>query len=260
MKPSLSFTLIQCPLVWENPVANRTYLAETIRSLPSHGEVLVLPEMFNTGFSMNPQAWAEPVDGETQRWMKDLAARHRSIITGSLMVEDNGTYYNRLIWMQPNREYGVYDKRHLFSYAGEDQHFSPGSKRLIARVNGWRICTQICYDLRFPVWNRQQSADEFDVLLFVANWPQRRALAWNTLLRARAIENQCYVIAVNRTGTDENGIVYQGDSQIISPLGEVLCHLTGTEEIVTHTLLKEEIESVRTQFPFLKDKDDFRLL
>jgi len=260
MKSSLTLTLLQAPLHWENPAANRTMFDEQIKALKEPAELLVLPETFSTAFSMNPAGLAESLEGPTLAWMKEVARKQRSIVTGSLLIEEDGKYYNRLIWMQPDGHFGTYNKRHLFSYGGEDKRFTPGSTRLIARVNGWRICTQICYDLRFPVWSRQQSPNEYDVLLYVANWPQRRALAWNTLLRARAIENQCYVVGVNRTGTDENGIHYQGDSQIISPLGEVLCHLTQTEETVTYTLQKAEIESVRTQFPFLLDKDHFCIM
>ena len=260
MKPTLDITLVQANLQWENPEANRRSLAALIEGKVPAGGVCVLPEMFSTGFSMHPERWAEPMDGPTVHWMKEQAAKLRSILTGSLMIREGDHFYNRLIWMQPNGQFGCYDKRHLFSYAGEDRHFQPGQKRFIAQVNGWKINTLICYDLRFPVWARQQHVEEYDVLLYVANWPERRATAWNTLLRARAIENQCYVIGVNRVGTDGMDIRYAGHSQVIDPLGEILWTEEGNETVKTITLHQKEIGSVRTQFPFQLDKDDFLLL
>jgi predicted amidohydrolase len=191
--------------------------------------------------------------------MRRIAMEKKIILTGSFMAEENGKYFNRMVWMQPNGQFGIYDKRHLFSYANEDEHFSAGQKRLITTVNGWRICPLICYDLRFPVWARQSNMDEYDILLYVANWPERRSTAWNTLLKARAIENQAYVIGVNRIGNDGNQIHYIGDSQLISPLGDILFQ-SNEESIQTLTLHNKEIESVRTQFSFLKDKDDFVIL
>ncbi len=260
MKPSLTISLIQSNLHWEDKQQNMDMFEKKIYSIAEAPEIIVLPEMFTTGFSMNPYKLAEPMNGATIEWMKRISTHKKCILTGSIMIEENGKYYNRLIWMQPNGEYGTYDKRHLFSYAGENQHFTAGDKRLITQVNGWKICPQICYDLRFPIWNRQAISYEFDVFLVVANWPQRRELPWNTLLRARSIENQCYVIGSNRVGTDGNGIFYAGDSQVINPLGELLYHKSENEDLFTMTLLKQEIESVRTQFPFLNDKDDFIIL
>lgn len=257
MKPSLSFSIIQSNLTWEQIDANLALFEQKINAIEIPSEIIVLPEMFQTGFSMNPKKLAESMEGKTMNWMANMSLKKRAIITGSLIIKENGNYYNRLIWMQPDGKYAYYDKRHLFSYAGEDMHFTTGNKRLIAKVNGWRICTTICYDLRFPVWSRQANEDEYDILLVVANWPQKRSLAWNTLLRARAIENQSYVVACNRTGYDENGIVYHGESQIINPLGELLQINEQEEIIISQTLLKQEIESVRIQFPFLKDKDNF---
>ena len=266
---SLRFTLLQTQLHWENKKANLSMFEDKIKGLQESTHVIVLPEMFSTGFSMKPELLAEKMDGETLGWMKKMAREKRCIITGSLIVEEEGHYYNRLIWMQPDGKYGHYDKRHLFAYAEEDDHYSPGTKRLIASVNGWKINLQICYDLRFPVWSRQTSPErererergereaEFDVLVYVANWPEKRSIAWKTLLRARAIENQCYVIGVNRVGKDGNGFDHSGDSMVIDPLGEVMYHKNDEEDIFTVTLEKLHLQQVRERFPFLRDADDF---
>ena len=240
-------------------------LEEKISSLYQKTEIIILPEMFTTGFSMKPELLAETMDGPALHWMKKMSAENRVILTGSLIIEEDKKYFNRLIWMMPNGEYGYYDKRHLFGYAEEDKHYSAGSKRLIVSVKGWKLNMMVCYDLRFPVWARQSpvkdksSAYEYDVLLYVANWPDRRSHAWKTLLCARAIENQCYVVGVNRVGTDGNDIYYSGNSLVIDPLGEVLYHMADEEDIFTITLEKERLEEVRTKFPFLKDADRFSL-
>ncbi|MDB5202249.1 MAG: aliphatic amidase AmiE [Ferruginibacter sp.] len=237
-------------------------LEEKIRSIPEQTEIVILPEMFSTGFSMNPAAFAEKMDGETVGWMREISAKNKIILTGSVIIEDEGNYFNRLIWMLPNGQCGHYNKRHLFAFAKEDEHYEPGEKRLIASVKGWRINLQICYDLRFPVWARQQKKDdaaEYDLLLYVANWPERRNLAWKTLLCARAIENQAYVVGVNRVGKDGNDIYHSGNSMIVDPLGEVLYHMADDEDIFTITLQKEHVEQVRAKFPFWRDADSFRL-
>ncbi len=264
---SLTITLVQTILHWENKAANRQMLEEKINGLKDHTELVILPEMFTTGFSMNPDKLAETMEGETMQWMQRLSREKKIILTGSIIAQnDTGgepDYYNRLIWMLPNGQYGMYDKRHCFAYAGEDEHFASGNRRLIASVKGWKINLLICYDLRFPVWARQQSRDgeaEYDLLVYVANWPERRCHAWKTLLQARAIENQCYVVGVNRVGTDGNDIYYSGDSMVIDPLGEVLYTKSGEEDIFTITLDKEHLQSVRERFPFLRDADEFRLL
>lgn len=259
MKSELNITIIQSHLHWEDKQANLIMFEEKINSISDPTHIVVLPEMFTTGFSMNPKLLAENMTGQTFQWMRRIAMEKKIILTGSFMAEENGKYFNRMVWMQPNGQFGIYDKRHLFSYANEDEHFSAGQKRLITTVNGWRICALICYDLRFPVWARQSNMDEYDILLYVANWPERRSTAWNTLLKARAIENQAYVIGVNRIGNDGNQIHYIGDSQLISPLGDILFQ-SNEESIQTLTLHNKEIESVRTQFSFLKDKDDFVIL
>lgn len=259
----LTVTIIQTNLHWEDKATNLQMLEEKINSIQEKTELVVLPEMFSTGFSMKPELLAETMEGETVQWMKKMAAAKKIILTGSVIIEDAGNYYNRLIWMLPNGKYGVYDKRHRFGFAGEDDHFSAGSKRLIASVKGWKINLLICYDLRFPVWARQQSqpeGPEYDLLIYVANWPERRSHAWKTLLQARAIENQCYVIGANRTGNDGNEIHHSGDSMIIDPMGEVLYTRNNEEDIFTMTLEKTQLESVREKLPFLKDADGFLLL
>lgn len=262
---SLTVTLIQTNLHWENKKANLEMLQQKIESIKEKTEVVILPEMFSTGFSMNPQTLAEKMDGPTVQWIKKIATEKKIILTGSVIIEEDGKYFNRLIWMLPTGEYGVYDKRHLFAFADEHKHYSHGNEKLIASVKGWKINLQICYDLRFPVWTRQSSTPleeaggrlEYDLLINVANWPDKRRLAWKTLLRARAIENQCFVIGVNRVGTDGEKIFYNGDSSIIDPLGEIIYHKNMTEDIFTYTLQKEKITEARNEFPFWRDADSF---
>ena len=253
-------------------------LEEKIRSISHLTKIVVLPEMFSTGFSMQPEKLAETMEGETVQWMKKIAAEKKIILTGSVIIGQANSsgvteYFNRLIWMLPGGQSGYYDKRHLFAYAEENQHYTAGSKRLIASVKGWKINLLVCYDLRFPVWSRQAPSPlstreegsgvrlpEYDVLIYVANWPERRNHAWKTLLQARAIENQCYVVGVNRVGPDGNKIYHSGDSMVIDPMGEILYHKKDEEDIFTVTLDKAELESVRKKFPFWKDADEFRIL
>lgn len=259
---SLTFTLIQTGLHWEDKQANLSMFDQKIKNIGEKTEIVVLPEMFSTGFSMNPGKLAETMDGPTVEWMKKIAAHQKIILTGSAIIEENGHYFNRLLWVLPNGTLGYYDKRHLFGFAGEDNAYMPGGKRLIASVKGWKINLQVCYDLRFPVWARQQpgEAPEYDILLYVANWPERRNHAWKTLLTARAIENQCYAIGVNRTGDDGNGIYHSGDSMVVDAMGTVLYHKAGQEDIHTITVEKETLNQVREKLPFLKDADDFSIL
>ena len=270
----LTITTLQTNLVWENKNANLQLLGKKINGLQEKTEIVVLPEMFSTGFSMQPKLFAETMEGETVQWMKEISSSNKIILTGSLIIEENEQFYNRLIWMLPNGEFGYYDKRHLFGLAQEDKYYTAGNKRLIASVKGWKINLQICYDLRFPLWARNrivpieksieeesqkspETRPEFDVLLYVANWPERRSHAWKTLLCARAIENQCYVIGVNRVGVDGNNVSHSGNSLVIDPLGEVLYHMADEEDIFTITLQKEWLNDVRKKFPFWKDADDF---
>lgn len=266
----LSFTLIQTNLHWEDKAANLHMLEQKIKAVPHAKQIVVLPEMFSTGFSMKPELLAEEMNGPTVAWMKRVAAEHKIVLTGSVIISqaapsghtnDDKEYFNRLIWMLPNGQYAYYDKRHLFAFAGEHEHYTAGTKRLIASVNGWKINLQVCYDLRFPVWARQQTNDtpEYDVLIYVANWPERRQHAWRTLLQARAIENQCYVIGVNRVGEDGNGIYHSGNSMVIDAMGEVLYKKEHEEDIHNIVLSKEKLEEVRHKLPFLKDGDDFHI-
>ncbi len=256
---SLYISLIQTQLFWEDKAANLLMLEKKINSITQKTEIIVLPEMFSTGFSMNPSALAETMDGTTVQWMKKIAVEKKIILTGSVIIQEDDQFFNRLLWVLPNGTIGHYNKRHRFAFAGEDQHYSNGHKRLIAQVKGWKINLQICYDLRFPVWARQQSdrEPEYDILIYVANWPERRNHAWKTLLTARAIENQSYVIGVNRVGEDGKGIYHSGNSMVIDPLGEVLYHKEHDEDIYTIQLEKNTLTEIRTKFPFWKDADDF---
>lgn len=266
---NLLVTIIQSNLVWQDPQANLAQLEQKIKSIEGRAEIVVLPEMFSTGFSMDPVTYAETMDGNTVAWMRRVAAEKRIILTGSLIIKEGEHYFNRLIWMLPNGQCGCYDKRHLFGFAGEDQHYTQGEKRLVATVKGWRVLLLICYDLRFPVWSRQTpdidveegtGAAEYDAIIYVANWPERRSHAWKTLLQARAIENQCYVIGVNRVGQDGNGIAHSGDSMVVDPLGEVLFSESNLEVVHTEELQSTHLDRIRMQLPFLKDADGFKLM
>lgn len=271
---TLTVTTIQTNLHWEEKSANLRMLEQKIAAIEERTELVVLPEMFSTGFSMKPSELAEDMEGETMAWMKRVSRENGIVLTGSFIATENAGYYNRLVWMLPNGQYGYYDKRHLFGYAGEDKHYRAGNKRLIASVNGWKINLQVCYDLRFPVWARNRVLDtdqnragaptsnpgpEYDLLIYVANWPERRSHAWKTLLCARAIENQCYVVGVNRVGSDGNNIYHSGNSLVIDPIGQVLYHMADQEDVSTITLQKEKLEEVREKFPFWKDADSFTI-
>jgi omega-amidase len=264
---TLTVTTIQADLQWEDRPANLRRLEEKIDGIGVQTELVILPEMFPTGFSMRPETLAERMDGPTLTWMRSVAARKKIILTGSLIIEEDGSYFNRLIWMLPTGQYGCYDKRHRFAYAGEDEHYTAGQKRLVASVKGWKVLLLVCYDLRFPVWSRQQpplaaeipaqAALEYDIIIYVANWPERRSHVWKTLLQARAIENQSYVVGVNRVGDDGNKIAHTGDSMIIDPLGETLYHAPNEEDVFTITLTKDRLDTVRERFPFWRDSDHF---
>jgi len=257
---SLTISIIQTKLFWEDKKANMEMLQEKIESISVKREVVILNEMFKNGFRMKQEILAEKMDGETMQWMKKISSERKIILTGSIIIEEDKKYFNRLIWMLPNGEYGYYDKRHLFAFADEHSHYSPGHKRLIASVKGWKINLQICYDLRFPVWTRQAPAEleaKYDLLINVANWPEKRSTAWKILLQARAIENQSFVVGVNRIGEDGNEIYYSGDSMLIDPLGEIIYQKNNEEDIFTFTLEKEKVDEVRKHFPFWKDADLF---
>ncbi|MER3465097.1 MAG: amidohydrolase [Chitinophagaceae bacterium] len=260
---SLTFTLIQADLKWEAKEANLHQFEKCIEAVSGKTNIVVLPEMFTTGFSMKAEELAEDMEGETVQWMKKMAANSRVIVTGSVIIKEGEEYYNRLIWMLPNGQYGYYNKRHLFAMGEENKHYTPGTERLIASAIGWKINLMVCYDLRFPVWARQQFSEdgfEYDVLIYVANWPDRRNHAWKTLLVARAIENQCYVIGVNRVGNDGHNVYHTGDTMVVDPMGEVLYHKADEEDVFTITLEKEKLQQVRERFPFWRDADEFKIL
>ncbi len=271
----MNITLLQANLYWHDPVANRAMLEERIFNLDEPTDLIVLPEMFTTGFTMDARVVVEPMNLTTFRWMKQMAAQTGAVVTGSYVVKEAGHFFNRLIWMQPNGQFDTYDKRHLFRMAGEDAVYTAGTQRIVKEWKGWRICPLICYDLRFPVWsrnvsqelnpeqaaNKQSSGSDFDydLLLYVANWPAARRNAWNVLLQARAIENLSYVVGVNRVGTDGNGHPYSGDSAVIDFKGDVLFRQADSEVVHHQTLSLDELRAFREKFPANRDADGFTL-
>jgi len=256
---TLNIAAIQTQLYWEDRESNLNHLQKMMKNLEDETlDLVILPEMFTSGFTMNAAKCAEKEEGVTLDWMRKQAVLLESAITGSIIIEEDNQYYNRLYFVWPDGKYASYDKRHTFSYAGEDQVFSRGHKRLIVDYKGWKICPLICYDLRFPVWSR--NTEEFDLLIYVANWPESRTQAWDTLLSARAIENLCYTIGVNRIGQDGNGISYVGHSSAYDPQGQTTAHLQdGVEGILKGTLEKKHLEKIRNRYRFLDDRDEFVL-
>jgi omega-amidase len=257
MTANLRVTMIQADLAWQDPVTNRRNLAAHFRGLAGHTDLVVLPEMFTTGFSMEAGSLAETMAGATVGWLREEAAAIGCAITGSLIVADGGQHYNRLVWATPDGGFAHYDKRHLFRMAREQEHYASGDQRLVVELKGWRVCPLVCYDLRFPVWSRNRG--DYDVLLYVANWPSRRRSAWSALLRARAIENVCYVVGVNRVGKDGNGASYSGDSVALDFLGQVLGGDRGGDFVETVVLDRESLATFRRDFPVHLDADDFEL-
>ncbi len=256
---TLKITTFQAYLFWENPEKNLHNLALRLSAIREHTDLIVLPEMFNTGFSMNTEKLAEEMGGQTMLWMQHQAQKYNAVITGSLIIKEAGKFYNRLIWMRPDGSYEQYDKRHLFGLGDEDKHFSCGTAKKFVMLNEWKICLSICYDLRFPVWLRNDPQDPYDILLLVASWPDKRALHWRTLVPARAIENQAYVVAVNRVGHDGNEVFHSGGSMCIAPNGNVVYYKPNDEDLYTFSISKEEITKSRRIFPFLRDTDRFHL-
>lgn len=253
----MKLALIQSALVWENPEANRAYFEAKINTIEEGVNLIVLPEMFTTGFTMDPAAVAEPMNGKTVLWMQDLAKVKNSAITGSVVIEENANFYNRMLFVFPSGEIQSYDKRHLFTLAGEDKVYSSGSQKLIVDYLGWKICPLVCYDLRFPVFSR--NVENYDLLIYVASWPKTRITAWDTLLAARAIENMTYAIGVNRIGTDNNGYEYVGHSQALDFLGDCLIAPTEQEGVFITTLDQSKLREVREKLNFLSDKDVFEI-
>lgn len=247
---------IQYDIVWKDKEANYRRIEKELLGLEV--DVVVLPEMFQTGFCFEKELLAENLnDSPTLHWMQNQSERLQAVVTGSFIVREGEKYYNRLVWMCPDGTYQHYDKRHLFSMSEEPNHFSGGSQKLVVEWKGWKICPMVCYDLRFPVWIR--NVEHYDLLLFVANWPQRRSMHWEKLLQARAIENQCFVVGVNRYGADGNGTHHDGRSAIINPLGEVLEEAVDAPKTLLQTLQYEDLTKTRRYMPFLKDADPFTL-
>ena len=252
----LKIALIQSDLVWENPDANRTHFKEKINSISEEIDLIVLPEMFTTGFSMNPEKVAETMQGETISWMQLLAKEKQCAITGSIVIYENNQYYNRLLFVHPSGKIEYYNKKHTFTLAGENKIYTSGTEKLIVNYNGWKIYPLICYDLRFPVWAR--NVEQYDLLLYVASWPKPRIEAWDTLLKARAIENMSCTIGVNRVGTDANNHEYNGNTVCYDTLGNCLAkNDKGEEAILIVTLNKETQNETRKRFQFLEDRDQF---
>ncbi|PHM38766.1 amidohydrolase [Xenorhabdus innexi] len=257
IEQNLRVTLVQTDLVWENAAKNREHIEHHIEQI-TDSDLIILPEMFTTGFSMKPQAIAETMDGPSIQWMQRQAAAKNCAIVGSMIITENQHFYNRLLWVNADGSIAHYDKKHLFTFAHEDREYTAGNTPLIVDFKGWKIAAFICYDLRFPVWSRNLN-ERYDAALYIASWPARRSLHWRTLLQARAIENQSYVIGVNRVGQDGNQLDYTGDSMLIEPLGEILLHERECEAVKTMTLSLAHVRDTRERFPFLKDADPFAL-
>lgn len=251
----MNFTVVQTFLHWEDTEANLQHFSNKL-SIISDTDLIILPEMFTTGFSMNPQQLAKESETKGLAWMKQTASQKNTAVMGSLMTEREGKFYNTLFFVRPDGTHESYDKRHLFTPGDESKHYSGGKERLIIDYKGWRVCPLICYDLRFPVFSRNNV--DYDLLVYVANWPEVRNYAWQQLLRARAIENQCYVIACNRIGEDANGVKHAGNSGIINFMGEEI-GFSNDDNCFQFNLAKEPLSAFRQQFPVLKDRDDFEL-
>jgi predicted amidohydrolase len=258
IQETLKVAVIQLDQIWENPIANRVKIDEWLPELDKNTDVVFLAEMFNTGFILNVSSLAEPMDGETITWLKQRSSDYGFALCGSLVIRENDQYFNRLVFVEPSGEVHFYNKRHLFTMEDEEKHFQKGTERLIIDYKGWRICPLICYDLRFPVWARNRN--EYDILVYSANWPQARTEVWNTLLKARAIENQSYIVGANRVGVDGNLISYSGNSQLIDPKGNILASIGDHHKgIVSARFSYSELMKFRTAFPVLNDADQFSL-
>lgn len=258
MKEDLKISILQHELIWENASANLDKIDSLVAGKLDHTDVLILPEMFTTGFTMNPSAVAESMSEKSVEWMKTRAREWKVVLAGSLVIKENNQNSNRFLWITPNGDIHYYDKRHLFRMGEENEHYRAGKLKLITRLGEWHFRPLICYDLRFPVWSRNKS--DYDVLIYVANWPASRSHVWRSLLLARALENQSYVVGVNRIGNDGNGISYSGDSMIIDPRGNVLSKTQpNTESFETVSLSIKELKEFREKFPVFMDADEFML-
>jgi predicted amidohydrolase len=254
---ALTLSLFQCATRWHDPAANRALFEGLFKEASSESDVLVLPEMFSTGFTMASQEVAEPMDGPTVNWMRERAAERDQIVCGSVVIEDQDAYFNRFIWARPDGSIAHYDKRHLFRMADEHRHYREGDAREVLELDGWRILPLVCYDLRFPVWSR--NAEDYDVLLCVANWPAARRVAWQTLLKARAIENLSYSVGVNRIGVDGNQVSYAGDSAVYDFAGGALIELGDEQQVATVSLDPTTLRDHREAFPAWRDADQFEI-
>ena len=253
----MKVALIQSSLFWENPAANRNYFEEKINTIAEKVDLIVLPEMFTTGFTMNPSTVGETMQGETISWLQSLAKSKNSAITGSLIIEENNNFYNRLVFVFPSGYIQFYDKRHLFTLVGEEKVYTSGNQKLIVDYLGWKICPLVCYDLRFPVFAR--NVEEYDVLIYVASWPKPRINAWDILLKARSVENMCYTIGVNRIGLDATNFEYNGHSQAVDFLGNYMLEPQDTEGVFITELNKVKLLETRRKLGFLNDRDSFEL-
>jgi omega-amidase len=253
----MKIALIQSSLVWENPTANRNHFEAKINTITEKVDLIVLPEMFTSGFTMNPASVAETMQGETVVWLKILAKAKKCAITGSLIITENNTFYNRMLFVFPSGAVQFYDKKHLFSLAGEDKVYTSGTQKVIVDYLGWKICPLICYDLRFPVFSR--NVEDYDLLLYVASWPKPRINAWDILIKARSVENMCYTIGVNRNGIDNNNFEYVGHSQAVDFLGNYILEPQENEGVFIVELDKEKMLETRKKLNFLGDKDYFEI-
>jgi len=259
MMNELKIACIQSDLAWEDADKNLNMFARELQSVPEDTELIILPEMFSTGFSMKTEKLAEIMNGKSFVWLKEQATKINKVIIGSLIIADNNDYYNRLFVMFPDGNYEYYDKRHLFRMGNEHKHYSAGNKRLVFQYKNWRICPLTCYDLRFPVWSRNQN--DYDLLIYIANWPESRRVVWEKLLPARAIENQVYVAGVNRVGEDGEGLSYAGDTMIINPRGEIMVKSKEkTQQIIHAGLSLDELNHFREKFPVGLDADKFKIV
>ncbi|MBW1898909.1 MAG: amidohydrolase [Deltaproteobacteria bacterium] len=251
---NLKITVIQTKLVWEDKKKNLTMFNEKIDKIDEKTNLIIIPEMFSTGFSMNAEKLAEEMEGPTISWLLQKSKQRNADIVGSLIIRENGRFFNRLVWAKPSGDLFTYDKKHLFRFAGEEKVFSAGDTNIIVELCGWKIRPFICYDLRFPLWTRNFN-NQYDLAIFIANWPEKRAAHWNALLPARAIENQCFVAGVNIVGKDGKGITYSGDSCIIDPVGKFLFHKNSMEIIHTADLSRSVLWGYRKAFPAWMDAD-----
>jgi omega-amidase len=253
----MNIALIQSSLVWENPEENRNYFQKEIDLITAQVDLIVLPEMFTSGFTMQPKNVAESMTGETITWLQSIAKVKNSAITGSLIIQEDGHYYNRMVFVFPSGAIEKYDKRHLFTLAGEEKIFTHGNEKVIVEYKHYKICLQVCYDLRFPVFAR--NVEQYDVLIYVASWPKTRINAWDILLKARAIENMCYVIGVNRLGVDGNNMEYIGHSQVNDFLGNSILSPQKGHGVFMAQLDHEKMTEIRMKLPFLNDRDVFKI-